>query len=80
MDVEKMQSAEIARLKGWLSRIHEDNSMANRVKLYARLALEGAPLETPAIEPPCGLEQSLVSFGEVVARRNARAAARRYVD
>lgn len=72
MDGEKMQAAEIARLKAWIARISADHSMPNRVKLYARLALEGAPLTTSPIEAPCGLEQSLVSFADVVARRNAR--------
>jgi hypothetical protein len=74
MDIEKHQRLEIQRLSAWLSRIHADHSMANRVKLYARLALEGAPLETRAIEPPSGLEESLVSFADAVARRAEREA------
>lgn len=72
MDIEKHQRLEIQRLSGWIARIAADHSMPNRVKLYARLALDGAPLTTSPIEAPCGLEQSLVSFADVVARRNAR--------
>lgn len=73
-----MQAAEIRRLKSWLSRIATDHAMANRVKLYARMALEGAPIEPKPIEPPSGLEESLVSFAEAVARR--RTNSRRWND
>lgn len=73
-----MQVAEISRLKSWLSRIHADHAMANRVKLYALMALEGAPAEPRAIEAASGLEQSLVSFAEAVARR--RTNSRRWND
>lgn len=81
MDIEKMQSVEIRRLKSWLSRIQTDHAMANRVKLYARMALEGAPVESRPVEPASGLEQSLVSFAEAVERRSAaKARFRRYID
>lgn len=69
MDIEKYQRLEIQRLSSWLSRIQTDHAMANRVKFYARMALEGAPVEPKPVEPASGLEQSLVSFAEAVARR-----------